>query len=78
MFIAAAIPQIGPFTSLVGAISLGFLGLVFPPIIETVVYWNRPTKSWRLWKNMCLFIFGIIGFVTGTFVSIKEIIEAAH
>ncbi|XP_044734179.1 proton-coupled amino acid transporter-like protein pathetic isoform X2 [Chrysoperla carnea] len=76
--IAIAIPNLGPFISLVGAVCLSNLGLIFPAIIETVTYWDHPGMgkfSWRLWKNIFLFTFGIIGFVTGTYVSFKEILE---
>lgn len=81
MFIAVAIPQIGPFMSLIGAVCLSTLGLMFPSIIEMVTYWDRPgmgTYNWRLWKNIFLIVFGIIGFLTGTYVSIIEIINVAH
>uniref|UniRef100_A0A6M2E1N5 Putative amino acid transporter n=1 Tax=Xenopsylla cheopis TaxID=163159 RepID=A0A6M2E1N5_XENCH len=77
--IAVAIPNLGPFISLIGAVCLSTLGLMFPAIIELVTYWERPglgTYNWRLWKNGFLICFGILGFVTGTYVSIQEIIEA--
>lgn len=74
-----AIPNLGPFITLIGAICLSTLGLMFPAIIETVTYWERPGMgryNWRLWKNGFLVLFGLVGFLTGTYVSIIEIIEA--
>lgn len=74
-----AIPNLGPFISLVGALCLSFLGLIFPAIIETVTFWDRPNGlgrfNWVLWKNMFLVSFGILGFLTGSYVSILDIIS---
>jgi len=39
--IAAAIPNLGPFISLVGAVCLSTLGLMFPAIIEVVTFWEQ-------------------------------------
>ncbi|CAD0194435.1 unnamed protein product [Chrysodeixis includens] len=76
---AIAIPNLGPFISLVGAVCLSFLGLIFPAVIETVTYWDRPNGlgrfNWVLWKNMFMVSFGILGFLTGAYVSILDIIH---
>ncbi|XP_072931260.1 proton-coupled amino acid transporter-like protein pathetic isoform X2 [Epargyreus clarus] len=77
--IAVAIPKLGPFISLVGAVCLSFLGLIFPAVIETVTFWDRPNGlgrfNWVLWKNMFLVSFGVLGFLTGSYVSIIAIIN---
>lgn len=76
--IAAAIPNLGPFISLIGAVCLSTLGLIFPSVIEIVTFWEKPGMgqyNWRLWKNVALIMFGIIGFLTGTYVSVLEILE---
>lgn len=78
MAIAVAIPNLGPFISLVGAVCLSFLGMMFPAFIELVTYWERPGLGrfyWRLWKNLFIMGFGILGFVTGTYCSIQDIIS---
>ncbi|XP_075991469.1 proton-coupled amino acid transporter-like protein pathetic isoform X2 [Anticarsia gemmatalis] len=76
--IAIAIPNLGPFISLVGAVCLSFLGLIFPAVIETVTFWDRPNGlgrfNWVLYKNIFLVCFGILGFLTGSYVSILDII----
>ncbi|KAJ8737634.1 hypothetical protein PYW08_000229 [Mythimna loreyi] len=76
---AIAMPNLGPFISLVGAVCLSFLGLIFPAVIETVTFWDRPNGlgrfNWVLWKNMFLISFGILGFLTGSYVSILDIIH---
>lgn len=72
-----AIPQLGPFIGLIGAVCLSTLGLMFPSIIEIVTYYERPgwgRFNWILWKNILLICFGVIGFCTGTYVSIQEIV----
>lgn len=77
--LAAAIPNLGPFISLIGAVCLSTLGLMFPAIIEIVTYWDVPGMgryNWRMYKNGFLVLFGIIGFLTGTYVSLIEIIDA--
>lgn len=77
VILAIIIPNLGGFISLVGAVCLSMLGLIFPAVIELVTYYENPglgRYNWRLWKNMFLIVFGIIGFVTGTYVSIEEII----
>ncbi|XP_012261968.2 proton-coupled amino acid transporter-like protein pathetic isoform X2 [Athalia rosae] len=77
--IAIAIPNLGPFISLVGAVCLSTLGLMFPSIIELVTVWELEnglgSYNWRLWKNIAIILFGVLGFVTGTYVSLQEIIE---
>lgn len=76
VIIAIAIPDIGPFMTLVGAICLSTLGLMFPAIIEVVTYWDDPGMGvlyWRLWKNILSALFGVVALLTGTYVAIKEL-----
>ncbi|XP_058816422.1 proton-coupled amino acid transporter-like protein pathetic [Topomyia yanbarensis] len=76
--IAVALPNIGPFVTLIGAVCLSTLGLMFPAIIELVTYYDVPGYGccyWVLWKNIALILFGVIGFLTGTYVSIVEFTE---
>lgn len=78
--IAMAIPHLGPFISLIGAFASSSLALLFPVLIDTLVRW--PTRLgwcyWRFFKNLFIFIFGLIGFFFGTWQSINEIIIAFH
>jgi len=77
--VAIAIPNLGPFISLVGAVCLSTLGLMFPSVIELVTVWEQENGlgkwNWRLWKNIAIITFGVLGFLTGTYVSIQEILE---
>jgi proton-coupled amino acid transporter len=72
------VPNLGPFISLVGAVCLSTLGLMFPSFIELVVCWEDPGLgrfNWILWKNVFIIAFGILGFVTGAITSIHEIYD---
>jgi len=72
--LAAAIPKLDLFISLVGAISSSTLALMAPPIIDTVTNWQEVGKL-RIIRNLFLFSIGFLGFVTGTFVSLENIIK---
>lgn len=77
--VAIAIPHLGPFISLVGAVCLSTLGLMFPAVIEIVTFWDTPgglgAGNWKVYKNLAIIAFGILGFVTGTYVSIQEFVH---
>ncbi|XP_065158913.1 proton-coupled amino acid transporter-like protein CG1139 isoform X2 [Atheta coriaria] len=74
--LAAAIPNLGAVISLVGAFSSSALALIFPPLIEIITFWpNRLGKNnWMLWKDIAIMIFGICGFVVGSYVSVLNIL----
>ncbi|XP_060519999.1 proton-coupled amino acid transporter-like protein CG1139 isoform X2 [Cylas formicarius] len=77
--VAIVVPDLGGFISLVGAVCLSMLGLIFPAIIDLVTFYEDPglgSFNWRLYKNLALVLFGLVGFLTGTYVSIIEIIES--
>lgn len=75
--LAAMIPNLGAVISLVGAISSSTLALIFPPIIEIVTFWDQGLGKWNwiLWKDIGIMIFGIFGFVFGSFTSIMQILH---
>lgn len=75
--LAAMIPNLGAVISLVGAISSSTLALIFPPIIEIVTFWDHGLGKWNwiLWKDIAIMIFGIMGFVFGSFTSIMQILH---
>ncbi|XP_029047256.2 proton-coupled amino acid transporter 2-like isoform X2 [Osmia bicornis bicornis] len=75
--LAEAIPQLGLFISLVGAVSSTALALVFPPIIEMVVCWQNASLSpFTISKDILIVLIGLLGFVTGTYESLNSIIRA--
>jgi len=73
--LAAAIPKLDLFISLVGSISSSTLALMAPPVIETITKGTECSR-WIMLKNLLIFTIGFIGFITGTFVSVKNIISS--
>lgn len=74
---AVAIPNLGPFISLVGALSLSVVGIMLPALIELCTFWyqSRGAAFWFLLaKNGALSVFAIIGLCAGTYASIVDIV----
>jgi len=70
---AAAIPKLDLFISLVGAIGSSFLGVIFPAMLDILADWPNISRI-RLTKDSVIIIFGLLGFVTGTWTSIERLI----
>ncbi|XP_052860153.1 proton-coupled amino acid transporter 2-like [Anopheles cruzii] len=76
--LAAIIPNLGTFISLVGAVSTSTLALIFPPLIELLTSWpnaDRPGHRWIVLKNSLIIVFGATGFFFGTVKSLTMILE---
>lgn len=75
--LAAAVPNLGAVISLVGAFSSSALALIFPPIIHLITFWpNKLGKyRWKMWKDIAIIVFGVLGFLLGSYVSILNIIK---
>ncbi|KAM6977877.1 proton-coupled amino acid transporter 1 [Aplochiton taeniatus] len=77
--LAILIPELDLVISLVGSISSSFLALIFPPILQILAYHNEGLSPWVIVKNFVISSIGLVGFVTGTYVSIQQIItRSAH
>lgn len=75
--VSIAVPNLDPFISLVGSVFFSSLGIFVPAVIESAyMYPNYGFFKWKLWKNIFLMLFSIIALVSGSFVSIREIIHA--
>ncbi|GMR42016.1 hypothetical protein PMAYCL1PPCAC_12211, partial [Pristionchus mayeri] len=75
--VAELIPHLALFISLVGSIASTSLTLVFPPLIELLCYYSRGQLTVRIWaRNIILLCIAVIGFATGTYASLKDIIKA--
>lgn len=76
--LAAAIPNIELFISLVGALCVSMLALVFPSLLETSVFWNQKkgcSFAFMFVKNLFITLFGLFGLAVGFSISLKDIIE---
>ncbi|XP_025831950.1 proton-coupled amino acid transporter-like protein pathetic isoform X2 [Agrilus planipennis] len=75
--LAAAIPNLGAVISLVGAFSSSALALIFPPLLEILTFWpDRLGKyKWIFWKDFFIAVFGFLGFILGSYVSVLNIIS---
>uniref|UniRef100_A0A1B6FUZ6 Amino acid transporter transmembrane domain-containing protein n=1 Tax=Cuerna arida TaxID=1464854 RepID=A0A1B6FUZ6_9HEMI len=76
VFLAVAVPSIGPFIGLIGAFCFSLLGLIIPILIEIITYWDIGFGpcNWVIYKNILVFIFGIFALVFGSYTSIRDIV----
>ncbi|XP_037906525.1 proton-coupled amino acid transporter-like protein CG1139 isoform X1 [Hermetia illucens] len=74
--LAVLIPRLGLFISLFGALCLSMLGLLFPAVMEIcVLYPNNYGKfNYVIIKCVVIMIIGVIGFCSGTYTSVRDII----
>lgn len=74
--IAEMVPHLALFISLVGAVACTSLALLFPPIIDLLVCYAQNKLSPIVYiRNFSIFIFAIIGFTTGTYSALRDIIQ---
>uniref|UniRef100_A0A1A9V3B8 Amino acid transporter transmembrane domain-containing protein n=1 Tax=Glossina austeni TaxID=7395 RepID=A0A1A9V3B8_GLOAU len=75
--VAAAIPNLEPFISLVGAVFFSLLGIFVPSFVETAFLWPNHLGcfKWKLIKNVILCILAILALIAGSTASIIEIIN---
>lgn len=74
--LGALIPNIGLFISLIGAVAQTTLALMIPPFIEICTFWSHDKERTKLIiKGIFIFSVGLLGFVTGTVMSIKSIVQ---
>lgn len=76
--LAEAIPNLGMFIALFGALCLSVLGLAFPAFIDLCTHYYTFTGGrfkWLVIKDSLLIIFAIFGLIVGTYTSLSEIIK---
>ena len=74
--LAATVPWLDLFVSLLGAVKMSTLSIMAPALIDLASNWNDPDGfKLRLAKNVIIFAFGLFGCIIGTYVSLYNIIE---
>ncbi|XP_044251960.1 glutamate transporter polyphemus isoform X1 [Drosophila takahashii] len=73
------VPNLGPLLSLVGALTISLLNLVFPALIEICLYYppeyNYGRLKWKLVKDIMYVIIGLVILVQGTVFAILSMIK---
>ena len=80
--ISLTIPDLPDLISLVGAVSCTFLGLIVPPVLYTLSFWEAKHRTkcfdifpWPIWlgKNIITVLVGTVGLVLGVYASFYSI-----
>ncbi|XP_065186884.1 neutral amino acid uniporter 4-like isoform X2 [Sycon ciliatum] len=69
--IAIVVPRLDLAISLVGSFSSSALALIFPPILELIIFWNERTP-FMLVKDIFITAFGLLGMIVGTVNTLRE------
>ncbi|XP_034453112.1 proton-coupled amino acid transporter 2 [Hippoglossus hippoglossus] len=72
--LAVLIPELDLVISLVGSVSSSFLALIFPPLLQIVTFYPEGLSPLTTAKNTVISMVGLIGFLTGTYAAIEQII----
>nr|XP_019939726.1 PREDICTED: proton-coupled amino acid transporter 1-like [Paralichthys olivaceus] len=72
--LAVLIPELDLVISLVGSVSSSFLALIFPPLLQIVTFHSEGLSPLVTAKNAVISMVGLIGFLTGTYIAIEQII----
>ena len=76
VLLAATVPWLDLFVSLLGSVKMSTLSLMAPAIIDTASNWHDLGRfNWKGIKNLFIFLFGAFGCVMGTVISLQNIIE---
>lgn len=77
VLLAVAVPNIGPFISLIGAFCFSILGLLMPALIEIVTYWDTGfgPGNWVAVKNVIICIISIMALLFGSRSAIMKIVN---
>lgn len=72
-------PTLEVFMALIGALCLASLGLILPPAIELVVFWEKEGAmgrgNWRVYKNAGIILFGVCALILGTTTSLISLVK---
>ncbi|XP_033632317.1 proton-coupled amino acid transporter 1-like isoform X2 [Asterias rubens] len=79
MVLAMVVPHLALFIAFIGAFSSSALALIFPPLLQEISSYSKGYSSLsrilQVIRNVFFIVFGFVGFVFGTYVALKGIIE---
>jgi proton-coupled amino acid transporter len=78
---AALLPNLMIFMSLIGAVFLSTLGLLFPSVVYMVTHWETlrlAGKIGMILGNIVVLSFGMMALITGTYYSTVDILKFYH
>jgi len=73
--LAAGIPQLTNFISLLGAVSSSALAIIFPPLLHILTFKGHGLSFCSVLKDIFIILVGILGFLFGTYTSVIAIIK---
>eukprot|EP00043_Microstomoeca_roanoka_P008276 m.79723 g.79723 ORF g.79723 m.79723 type:complete len:473 (+) comp14175_c0_seq3:91-1509(+) len=74
--LSIAIPHLGLIISLIGSLGSGLLALILPPLMHLIIF--KKASLWSKAKDVFIIVFGVVGSIAGTYVSLKELIKASE
>ncbi|KAI5644735.1 transmembrane amino acid transporter protein domain-containing protein [Phthorimaea operculella] len=77
--LAVAVPQLGPFITLFGALCLSMLAMIFPGLMHIAVRYPMTNgygkMRWRLIGDIAIIVTGLVILVAGVITAVKEITD---